>query len=523
MLILARPIISPSGETLAVLTAAVDLGTLTSEVSSTRIGSTGHVVIYEPDGAAIAHPDKDKLLKTDAANTELGRKTLAVTDKAIVTGEGGQLSAVAKDPFTGWLFSVQAPMEDLNAEVSRAVNRQIWAALALTALLALAIWQLSIRIVTRPVARCLDFAQSVAKGDLDSTIDHSGSSQELYALTQAMQGMVATIKENIGQIEEKEALARSQTAKAEEALSQAELAGCKAAVSRQEGLAEAATLLEGVARELAATSQELAGQMEEALQGVQIQQDRTAQTATAMEEMNATILEVSHSAEAAAAQTGLVGMKAKVGHSLVDQAVRAISGVDALSGELSLAMNGLAEQTKAVDQVLTVISDIADQTNLLALNAAIEAARAGEHGRGFAVVADEVRKLAEKTMIATKEVGATISAIQSGTQDNVAKVTGMAKAAGEASELARNSGGALTEIVSMVDTASDQVRGIAAASSQQSAASDEINRSVEEIRQVADRISQGMNLSEEAMRTMATQTQALEQVIVRLRGSQLEA
>jgi len=139
------------------------------------------------------------------------------------------------------------------------------------------------------------------------------------------------------------------------------------------------------------------------------------------------------------------------------------------------------------------------------------------------VVADEVRKLAEKTMTATKEVGATIHAIQSGTQDNVAKVAGMAKAAGEASDLARNSGGALAEIVSLVDKASDQVRAIASASGQQSAASEEINRSVDEIRQVAERISQGMGQSDEAMRAMATQTQALEQVIARLRGSQLEA
>jgi methyl-accepting chemotaxis protein len=242
-----------------------------------------------------------------------------------------------------------------------------------------------------------------------------------------------------------------------------------------------------------------------------------------MEEMNATILEVARSAQDAASQTGLASEKASGGRNLVEQAVTAISGVDSLAGELKNAMDSLAAQTKAVDQVLTTISDIADQTNLLALNAAIEAARAGEHGRGFAVVADEVRKLAEKTQHATKEVGATIAAIQGGTQDNVHKVERMAGAATQASSLARTSGGALNEIVSLVQTASDQVRSIATASEEQSAASEEINRSVDEIRELAGRISQGMTRSETILRELESQNDSLEQVIGQLRGNQLEA
>jgi len=247
------------------------------------------------------------------------------------------------------------------------------------------------------------------------------------------------------------------------------------------------------------------------------------QTATAMEQMNATIMEVARSAQEAANQTGMASEKANGGKTLVEQAVAAISGVDALAGELKQAMDGLASRTKAVDQVLTVISDIADQTNLLALNAAIEAARAGDAGRGFAVVADEVRKLAEKTMVATREVGSTITAIQSGTQDNVSKVEDMAQAASQASSLARNSGGALAEIVSLVETTSDQVRAIATASEEQSAASEQITRSVDEIRELAGRISLGMTRSEDILRTLGTQSDSLETVIGQLRNNQLEA
>jgi methyl-accepting chemotaxis protein len=335
--------------------------------------------------------------------------------------------------------------------------------------------------------------------------------------------MVSTLKSNLASIAEKEAVAHAEAQKAQEALRQAEIAGCKAESSRLEGLMEAASLLDEVVRGVNDSSESLTHQMNEAIQDAQTQQDRTIQTATAMEQMNATILEVAKSAQGAAEQTGLASQKAGSGKDLVEEAVKAISGVDALAAELKKAMDGLATQTRAVDQVLTTISDIADQTNLLALNAAIEAARAGDHGRGFAVVADEVRKLAEKTMTATKEVGSTITAIQNGTLDNVQQVERMAEAATQASALARNSGGALAEIVSLVETASDQVRAIATASEQQSAASEEINHSVDEIRTLANQISDGMTRSEGILQELGTQSEALEKVIGQLRGNQLEA
>jgi Methyl-accepting chemotaxis protein len=144
---------------------------------------------------------------------------------------------------------------------------------------------------------------------------------------------------------------------------------------------------------------------------------------------------------------------------------------------------------------MNVISDIADQTNLLALNAAIEAARAGEAGRGFAVVADEVRKLAEKTLASTQDVGNAIAAIQ----DSTAKSVGdMDKAVGQvelATDFANQSGKALEEIVSTVEATADQVNAIAEASGQQSAASEEINHSIDNVTQVARQTADAMFVS----------------------------
>jgi methyl-accepting chemotaxis protein len=172
-------------------------------------------------------------------------------------------------------------------------------------------------------------------------------------------------------------------------------------------------------------------------------------------------------------------------------------------------MTTLGQQAQGIGQIMNVISDIADQTNLLALNAAIEAARAGDAGRGFAVVADEVRKLAEKTMAATKEVGDAISGIQDGTRKNILNVEQTVGKIDDATVLATKSGESLSEIVVLVDMATDQVRSIAAASEEQSAASEEINRSIEDISRISTETSGAMHQSSQAVVELANQSRVL--------------
>lgn len=371
------------------------------------------------------------------------------------------------------------------------------------------------KMIVTPTLQCQNFATLVAQGKLDSTLDYS-SENEIGALASALTAMVSSLRERISLAEQATQKAKEQSILAAKSASEAETAKLDADAKR-ESMFAAAAALEEVVHVVSSASTQLSSQIEESERGADQQASRVAETATAMEEMTSTVIEVSRNATEAAKNAAQARLLADQGSEIVKQTVRSTTAVQEQSLVLKDGMASLGEHAKSINQIMNVISDIADQTNLLALNAAIEAARAGDAGRGFAVVADEVRKLAEKTMSATVDVGRTIQSIQVSAEQNIQQVETTVHDIEEATRLVSQSGDALSEIVRVVDTTADQVHAIATASEQQSATSEEINRSIVQVNAIARETSTAMHESAQAVSDLARQAHALSGLITNMR------
>ena len=286
---------------------------------------------------------------------------------------------------------------------------------------------------------------------------------------------------------------------------------------QQSTMMEVASQASQISDRVAAASEQLAAQVEQISRGAELQRERVESTASAMTEMNSTVLEVAQNAGQASEQSEDTRNKAEDGAQLVNRVVKAINTVNTVAVGLQGNMQELGNQAENIGGIMNVISDIADQTNLLALNAAIEAARAGEYGRGFAVVADEVRKLAEKTMTATQEVGSSITAIQNSARHNIDEVGSAVSNVIEATELANASGTALNEIVTLAAANSSVVASIATAAEEQSATSEEISRALEEINSVVGETTEGIIQSSSAVQDLSSMAQELRQVMEQLK------
>ena len=402
-------------------------------------------------------------------------------------------------PIGMWFLGLH--LQHVTEVYETAVQRALLAALA-TVLVFTVNAFIAGRGLARPLKRITDFSVAVASGDLDAPLSVTAT-DETGTLARALGSMVSTLKQRIAEAGEQSERARRETEKAREATLEAEEARKQAEKARSEGMLEAAARLTSVADIISAASEQLSSRIVSGRDGAAHQAARMAETAAAMDEMNAAVLEVARNASSAA----------EISEQSKGKAVAGIREVREESLRLKKDMSQLSGFARSISHVMDVISDIADQTNLLALNAAIEAARAGEAGRGFAVVADEVRKLAEKTMASTADVGGAIKAIQDSTETNMSQVERAVEHIEGAADLITKSGETLQEIVTMAQASADQVRAIATASEQQSASSAEISQSVNEVNAIADETSAAMDEAERAVSDLADQAQTLSALI----------
>jgi len=308
----------------------------------------------------------------------------------------------------------------------------------------IAAWAITRQIVI-PLSQTLKVAERVAAGDLTHNLT-SKRRDELGQLQRAMQSMTLGLRELIG------------------------------------GISDGVTQIASAAEELSAVTEQTSA-------GVNSQKIETDQVATAMNEMTATVQEVARNAEEASEAAVAADQQAREGDKVVGEAIAQIERLALEVGNSTAAMGDLKRESDKIGSVLDVIKSVAQQTNLLALNAAIEAARAGEAGRGFAVVADEVRSLAQRTQKSTEEIEELIVGLQNGTQ-HVATIMDNSRALTDSSvELTRRAGGSLESITRTVSAIQSMNQQIAAAAEQQTAVAEEINRSVLNVRDVSEQTS----------------------------------
>ena len=477
--------------------------------------------IYVPNARAIFNRLKtarEAYREVSARLLDLSRQNN--TEKAVVllNDESRQkfdaFSAVLKELADVTLANARQASKDGDEKYER--SRAIGIILTLAAIfIALALTWLIVRNTVRQLGKDPGELNAIAHRvvDGDYNVDDGGKKMGVYG---SIVEMVNALKTNIENAQRESENAKEQSRKAQEAMEQAEAASTEAQ-SKTEAMLVAADKLEQVGSVVSSASTELSAQIEQSDRGAAESAQRLSEAATAMNEMNATVQEVAKNAGSASAASAETREKAEAGAQVVEKAVRSIDQVHQMSLELKDDMTQLNEHAQDITRIMGVISDIADQTNLLALNAAIEAARAGEAGRGFAVVADEVRKLAEKTMASTNDVGNAIKAIQESTAKSMTGVDNAVERIGEATELANQSGQALQEIVATVEATGDQVNAIATASEEQSAASEEINQSIVQVNDMSRQTAEAMAEAAKAVSDLAAQAQGLTNLIQELK------
>ena len=380
-------------------------------------------------------------------------------------------------PLVEWLLEVNR--KDSEAAVAESSNNYvaarnvIIAVLVLTAIMTALLAVILTRSIVRPLNDAVRAAEDVARGDLTQTI-HTQGRDEVTRLQQALKTMQTNLRDTLQHIS-------------------------------------------GSATQVASAAEELNAVTEEGSRALAQQNDEIEQAATAVNEMTAAVEEVANNAVSTSTASQQSSASAIQGRQRVQETVNAIQQMNNDVEVTAEQIRSLADQTRDIGKVLDVIRAIAEQTNLLALNAAIEAARAGEAGRGFAVVADEVRALAHRTQQSTQEIEVMVSGIQQGSSQAVASMQNSSVRAQSTLDVARSAGDALEEITRSVSEISDRNLVIASAAEEQAQVSREVDRNLVNIRDLSVQSSAGAHQTNSASHELSRLAVELNQMVRRFK------
>ncbi|MCB1904940.1 MAG: cache domain-containing protein, partial [Gammaproteobacteria bacterium] len=455
-----------------------------------RYGESGYYFVYDNDGTNLVLGPKPQLEGKNLIGIKDKKGAFLVKDLIDIANKGGgfytywwdkpgreneparKLSYAAKVPNWGWMIGtgfyideVDTKLAELQAQINQNISRTLATIFGLAtlfiALSAIAGYMLA-KAIIKPLNATAGAMRDIAEGEGDLTrrLSEKGST-EIAAVSNGFNSFVGKIHNAVGQVNE---------------------SASRIAVSSEQLLQIADTNSKDIAR----------------------QTEETQQMATAITEMTATVQEVARSASEAADAASHADSESQAGADVVNQTIASIGELVSEVESAVSVISTLESESENIGMVLDVIRNIADQTNLLALNAAIEAARAGEQGRGFAVVADEVRSLASRTQESTQEIQQMMERLQNGTGEAVRVMHSSQEKTRETVAKAQLAGTSLESIKASVSTIHAMNTQIASAAEEQGVVANEINRSVVNIADISKKTAQGSSNSAEASRTLAT-------------------